>query len=344
MSKQLRWQVGVQRELARRHDGLDAAYVGNYGYDIEITRNLNALPNQYLNTDNSRNAAMNANNAFLTASVANPFAGLLPGTSFNNPTIARRQLLLPYPAFGSVNTTNNDGKSWYHAGQFGLQKRFSKGYAVGVSYTYSNWMQATEYLNAADPTPTKMISDLDVTHRLSISGIYELPFGKGQEVRCRMRAGSPRRSSAAGRFRASTPTRPASRSRSATMLLQRRRHRARRTRTTSRWFNTVAFTSFLTDPSTNIVAGRPPAHDAAEVRRRPQGSDQQLRPVAHQDTRLRGTCGCSCGSSSSTSLNYANFNVSNVNVTMTSTAFGTVSASNQDNYARRAQVGVKFLF
>ena len=41
-------------------------------------------------------------------------------------------------------------------------------------------MQATEYLNAGDANPTKMISDLDVPHRLSISGIYELPFGKGK--------------------------------------------------------------------------------------------------------------------------------------------------------------------
>ena len=112
MSKQLRWQMGVQRELPGGMT-VEAAYVGNYGYDIEITRNLNALPNQYLNTDNSRSAAMIANNTFLTAAVTNPFAGLLPGTSLNNATISRSQLLLPYPAFGAVTTTNNDGKSWY---------------------------------------------------------------------------------------------------------------------------------------------------------------------------------------------------------------------------------------
>ena len=51
---------------------------------------------------------------------------------------------------------------------------------MGLSYTYSRWMQATEYLNAGDAEPTRMISDLDVPHRLSISGVYELPFGKGQ--------------------------------------------------------------------------------------------------------------------------------------------------------------------
>src|SRR5207344_360465 len=82
--------------------------------------------------------------------------------------------------FGAVTTTNNDGKSWYHAGQFSVQKRFSSGYAMGLSYTRSEWTQATEYLNAADPEPTKMISDLDVTNRLSLNGIYELPFGNGK--------------------------------------------------------------------------------------------------------------------------------------------------------------------
>ncbi len=32
----------------------EATYVGNYGYNIEIVRNINALPNAFLNTDNSR--------------------------------------------------------------------------------------------------------------------------------------------------------------------------------------------------------------------------------------------------------------------------------------------------
>ena len=61
ISKQLRYQIGFQRELPGGFV-VEAAYVGNYGYDIEIVRNINALPNQYLNTDNSRTAAMDANN------------------------------------------------------------------------------------------------------------------------------------------------------------------------------------------------------------------------------------------------------------------------------------------
>ena len=76
----------ADRLPARTGVGLtaEAVYVGNYGYDIEIFRNINALPNAYLNADNSRTAAMNANNTFLSAQVTNPFAGLLPGSGINN--------------------------------------------------------------------------------------------------------------------------------------------------------------------------------------------------------------------------------------------------------------------
>ncbi|HEV2761781.1 MAG TPA: TonB-dependent receptor, partial [Pyrinomonadaceae bacterium] len=135
VSKQARWTIGFQRQLPGGFVA-EAEYVGNRGYDIEITRNINALPSQFLNTDNSRTAAMNERNTFLTATVTNPFRGLLPGTGFNNATIARQQLLRPFPAFGDINTTNNDGETWYHAGQFRLEKRFSQGYTVQASYTW----------------------------------------------------------------------------------------------------------------------------------------------------------------------------------------------------------------
>ena len=49
-----------------------------------------------------------------------------------------------FSEFGDINTTNNDGRSWYHAAQFSLEKRFSKGYTVQASYTWSKWLQATD--------------------------------------------------------------------------------------------------------------------------------------------------------------------------------------------------------
>ena len=146
------------------------------------------MPNRLLNTDNSRTSAQNANNTNLGGTVRNPFCNTVTastctgGALFTGAggTISRRTLLTPFPEFGAINTTNNDGKSWYHSAQFTLDRRFSKGYGIQLAYTYSKWLQATEYLNAGDERPTKVISDQDVPHRFSMSYFYELPFGNGQ--------------------------------------------------------------------------------------------------------------------------------------------------------------------
>jgi hypothetical protein len=63
-----------------------------------------------------------------------------------------------------------------------LDKRFSNGYTMGLSYTYSKFMEATELLNAGDLFPTEAISTDDRPHRVAISGIYELPFGQGRRL------------------------------------------------------------------------------------------------------------------------------------------------------------------
>jgi hypothetical protein len=89
-------------------------------------------------------------------------------------------LLTAYPQFSSVTTTTNQGYSWYHSLQAKVEKRFSRGLSLTGAYTYSKFMEATSYLNAADSMPSRVISDQDFTHRVSVSGIYELPFGGGQ--------------------------------------------------------------------------------------------------------------------------------------------------------------------
>ena len=284
---------------------------------------------------------MIANNTFLTTAVTNPFAGLLPGTSFNNPTIARQQLMRPYPAFGDITTTNNDGKSWYSAGQFGVQKRFLKGYTLGVSYTYSNWKQATEYLNAADANPTKMISDLDVTNRLSISGIYALPFGKGH------RFGSDANGIVDGfiggwqiqgvyTYQTGFPiafSTDAFYNGGAIAIDQ---------KTTAKWFDTSVFTSILNDTSTNAT---PVNHlrtfptRTTDVRR---DSINNVDLSILKDVKFNGDMRLQLRLEFINVLNEPYFPAPQVNPQQA--PFGQITASNQANYARRAQVGVKFLF
>lgn len=173
-----RWDLGFQRELPGGWIA-EASYVGNRGTHIEITRNLNVTPQQYLSTLPTRD---NATRSYLTANVPNPFFGVLPGTTIGGTTmIARERLLRPFPQFDSVTTTTNDGYSWYHSLQARIEKRFSKSYTLQMSYTYSKFMQATELLNQDDVNPSEVISDADYPHRLAASWIYELPFGPGQK-------------------------------------------------------------------------------------------------------------------------------------------------------------------
>jgi carboxypeptidase family protein len=170
-----RWELSVQRELPGGW-AAEVAYVGNRGTHIEIARNLNAIPLQYLRPDGSTSD-------YLTADLRNPFAGLMPSnaaSALRGSVIDRFRLLVPFPQFDAVNTTVNDGYSWYHSLQTSLNKRFSSGYTLGLNYTYSKFMQATEFLNGGDLLPHEIISDGDRPHRFSLSGIYELPFGKGR--------------------------------------------------------------------------------------------------------------------------------------------------------------------
>jgi len=171
-----RWQVGIQRELPARAV-LEISYIGNRGSDIETTRNLNALPNQYLSKSPVRDQeTIN----YLAANFPNPFYPLLPGTSRAGKLITRATLLTRYPQFTSVSTTTNEGKSWYDALQVRLEKRLSRGLTFQAGYTWSKLIEATGFLNAGDPAPERVISDQDYTQRLSLSWIYELPFGRGR--------------------------------------------------------------------------------------------------------------------------------------------------------------------
>ena len=177
-----RWQMGVQRQLPANFV-VELSYVGNRGTRLEINRNINAISNQYLSTDPVPTPAMAANNTYLGGNLPNPFRGLTPVAAPNLNTGANRSrsaLLRPFPQFGDLTTTTNQGYSWYHSMQAQFERRFSQGFTIQGSYTWSKFMEAGAYLNAADPMPYETISDFDVPHRFVASGIWEMPFGKGK--------------------------------------------------------------------------------------------------------------------------------------------------------------------
>ncbi len=177
-----RWEFGVQHELPGNWL-VEASYVGNKGIDL-TTPNINfvnAVPRQYLSTSLVRDA--NVIN-FLTTNFPNPFRNLEPfrGTAFfTNTNQSRGQLLRPFPEFGDINSIRNDGESIYHSGQFRAEKRFSKGYSLLAAYTWSKYIEEASVLNVTDTDLERRISRDDIPHRVVVSGIWELPFGKSRK-------------------------------------------------------------------------------------------------------------------------------------------------------------------
>ena len=171
-----RWSAGVQQQFVRQMF-MDLEYIGSAGEHLGIVQQDNAVPLQYLSTSASRD---NANNTLLNGAVTNPFAGLIPGTTLNNATVARSQLLVAYPQFTGVSHNAPLGSTIYHALALSIVRRFSNGFSVQSSYTWSKFLQSTEFLNAADPLPTKVISDQDIPQRFNIATIFDVPVGKGR--------------------------------------------------------------------------------------------------------------------------------------------------------------------
>jgi hypothetical protein len=169
-----RWSLGLQRQLPGQFMA-EAAYVGNRGTRLGVTRNLNNTPAQYLSTSGVRDQKTID---FLAYIFPEPLSGTDPvfGRS-----VTRGNLLRPYPQFGAMSVIDPAGYSWYHSLQVRSEKRFAAGYTGQLSYTWSKTMAATEFLNPTDPLPYRSLMDMDRTHRIVVSGIMELPFGRGRK-------------------------------------------------------------------------------------------------------------------------------------------------------------------
>jgi hypothetical protein len=118
-----------------------------------------------------------------TATVKNPFAELLPGTSINGATVARSQLLMNYPQFTGIAQQNaTEGGSVYHDVSFRVEKRSSRGISITGNYSFSKLIESMQYLNPGDTRLAKIVSPYDHKQHLAIGGTYELPIGSGKLI------------------------------------------------------------------------------------------------------------------------------------------------------------------
>ena len=179
------WNLDVQRELPMGVF-LDVAYAGSKGTHLEqYDTNVDQIPDSALSQQNA-----------LIAPINNPFSGITTVSPLNpttNPTINAGQLLRPYPEYAGVSLAGYGCcESIYHSAQVTLTKRFHEGGTILAAYTNAKLISNTDTLTSWLETGVGQVQDWnnlrgerslssqDVSQRLVVSYVYDLPFGHGK--------------------------------------------------------------------------------------------------------------------------------------------------------------------
>jgi hypothetical protein len=176
----VRWELGVQR-LLPHNAVLEVAYIGNHAVHLQMSRNMDTVPAQYLSKSPVRDQTTID---YLSALVTNPFANLIPGSaSLNGSTVSRQTLLTPYPHFTGITlTATNAASSYFQSMDVRVEKRYSHGISVLANFTYSKLISQDNYKNPFDAQPEKRVASDDRPLRFVLSGSYSFPFGKGRAI------------------------------------------------------------------------------------------------------------------------------------------------------------------
>jgi hypothetical protein len=141
------WFFGIQREIAR-NTALEVNYIGTVGRHL-----LNQVDVNRFNGD----------------MLDGRFDGINPSFS----TIVMRQ------------TTSN---STYHGGTVTLRRAFSAGYNLQAAYTFGKAIDDTDqsfefaaWQNAYSRAGERALAGFNAPHKLTIVGLWELPFFRGQQ-------------------------------------------------------------------------------------------------------------------------------------------------------------------
>jgi hypothetical protein len=182
----VQWNLDIQRAFGKDFI-LDTAYSANRGVKLNQVRQINALSPEFLGVGTG-----------LQTLVPNPFFPNINAGGLSRPTVARQQLLLPYPQYTGVSTFNSSsGNSIYHSLAVKFEKRASRGVGFLLAYTLSksiadvrnsvgangnaqNVGLNTTVQNWYALRAERAISEIDATHAFAASLVAALPIGPNQ--------------------------------------------------------------------------------------------------------------------------------------------------------------------
>ncbi|MGA8044261.1 MAG: carboxypeptidase regulatory-like domain-containing protein, partial [Terracidiphilus sp.] len=151
--KMLEWNLEVQRAFATNYMA-QLAYVGSHGSKLIFLTDLNAVPQQYLSSNDTQ--------------------------------------YRPYQLYQSIAGSTNNGISNYHSLQASITKRMTKGVSYSFNYVWSHMLDDQDssgwgshggpqnWQIANNTRANYSNSNFDVRHAFKGYIVYALPFGQGQ--------------------------------------------------------------------------------------------------------------------------------------------------------------------
>jgi hypothetical protein len=149
------WNLEGERQIGNNLV-FDLAYVASHGHDLPFPVDVNQIPENRL--------------------------------SSNDVALGFR----PFPQYGGISQSTNNGLSNYNSLQATVQKRMSSGLNFNFNYTWSHFLDNIDssgwgsragtqpYQNSYNPAANYSNSNFDVRNAFKGSAVYQLPFGKGR--------------------------------------------------------------------------------------------------------------------------------------------------------------------
>jgi hypothetical protein len=172
------WNFTLEQQL-QRNTVLRVAYVGSFGYHNLLSIDPNSIPTQTC-----------ASAAGCTSGGVGTTRGTVPQGAQYIPVVPYR----PNPNLSGGFFWYTEGNTSYNALQGDVIRRYSHGFQMRGNYTWSKSLDMNSALTGAQANnQAQMVlnrnnlrmdwgpSALNVKYQASISGTYELPFGRGKQ-------------------------------------------------------------------------------------------------------------------------------------------------------------------
>ena len=190
------WNFNIEREMPL---GLlvSAAYVGSKGTHLQsYSEQIDQIPDTVLAEAASEvdpNLPNPRHNVAIVQPTPNPFVVNGQALALTGATTTVGQLLRPYPQYTSVQSAGQGSyESVYHSFQFAVQRRFAGAGSLLAAYTNAKLISTTDTLTSWLETSVggiqdnynargeRSLSSQDVSQRLVLSYVLDLPFGHGR--------------------------------------------------------------------------------------------------------------------------------------------------------------------